>query len=111
MNSSTVTVQDSFPVFVPVEDKPIPLEFTLFQNFPNPFNPLTTVQFSISRSADVILKLYDILGREVQTLAEGRFARGVHSVPVDGSDLSSGMYVYRLTVNGSQQTRKLLLLK
>ena len=111
MNSSTVAVQDSFPVFVPVENKPIPLEITLLQNYPNPFNPATTIPFSLSRSAEVSLKLYDILGREVQTLAEGRFPRGLHFAVVDGVHLSSGLYMYRLVVEGRQLSRKLLLLK
>ncbi len=111
MNVSTVGVQDSFPVFVPVEDKPIPVEFALFQNFPNPFNPVTKIEFSLTRSAHITLKLYDVLGREVQTLAEGRFSGGLHAASVDGSRLPSGMYMYRMNVEGRQLSKKLLLLK
>jgi hypothetical protein len=94
-----------------------PTDFTLAQNFPNPFNPATTIPFSISRSAEVHLGVFDAAGREVKILVREQVPSGTHSVTWDGrddtgKDVSSGVYFSRLLVNGGrQQMRKMLLLK
>jgi len=88
-----------------------PTAFSLFQNYPNPFNPVTTIQFSIENSDIAILKVYDVLGREVATLADEPKVPGKYSVTFDGSILSSGIYIYRLHAGGLTLSRKMLLVK
>jgi hypothetical protein len=95
----------------------VPDEFMLEQNFPNPFNPSTSIRFHIpgARTADgavsvaVTLVVYDMLGREVAVLIDERLAPGMHSADFDASRLASGVYLYRLTAGGSVATRKMVL--
>lgn len=75
--------------------------FSLSQNFPNPFNPVTNIRFSLPASGMVTLKVYDILGNEVSTLVNGQMREGVYTYNLDGSKLSSGTYMYKLTFNGA----------
>lgn len=89
----------------------IPAEVSLFQNFPNPFNPSTTIRFEIPRSASVSLKVYDVLGREVATLADEPLAAGKYERVFEATGLASGMYSYRLVTGEFTQTKKLLLLR
>jgi spore coat protein CotH/photosystem II stability/assembly factor-like uncharacterized protein len=90
----------------------IPNEFKLYQNFPNPFNPTTHFGFRISGFGFVNLKVYDLLGREVATLVNEVKQPGEYTVRWDASNLSSGVYFYRLTVGDKfAETKKLLLLK
>ena len=85
--------------------------YELCQNYPNPFNPTTTIQFSIVNPQFAILKVYDLLGREVATLVNERKPEGNYSVVFDASGLASGVYLYRLTTEGFVQTRKLVVVK
>ncbi len=88
-----------------------PLTFALEQNYPNPFNPATTIQFSIAKSSIVNLRVFDVLGREMATLVNGQMNAGGHEVKFDASRLSSGIYLYRLTVGNYVETKKMLLVK
>jgi hypothetical protein len=89
-----------------------PKEFTLSQNYPNPFNPTTTIEFTLQLDGHVMLKLYDVTGREVATLLdEDRKAGYYQSVMVDAARFGSGMYVYRLEAGGKVLSRKMLLVK
>jgi hypothetical protein len=88
-----------------------PSRFELSQNFPNPFNPTTTIQFDIQKSGYYSLKVYNLLGQEVATLVAGNKSAGRYSVNFDASNLTSGMYVYRLSGNNVNLTRKMLLMK
>lgn len=85
--------------------------FSLGSNYPNPFNPTTTIPFSIEKAAHVKLELLDINGRLLQTLADGRFSAGSHLISVDAGKLSSGLYMYRMTSEKRIETRKMMLLK
>lgn len=85
--------------------------FLLGPNYPNPFNPETTISFSIPNSAHVVLKVFDVLGREVVSLVDGFEQAGAHSVRFDGSQLTSGVYFYRLVADQFTATKKLLLLR
>jgi hypothetical protein len=87
------------------------LQFKLSQNYPNPFNPATSIQYEISRKQFVILKVYDLLGREVTTLVDEEKPAGNYRVSFDGSDFSSGIYFYKLTAGRFSETKKLVLLK
>jgi len=88
-----------------------PEKFQLFQNYPNPFNPVTTVQFSISEKSNVNISVFDILGRKIEVLMNEEKYPGVYTVPFDGKDLPSGVYLYRLTADGYTKTKKMQLLK
>ncbi|MCL5266515.1 MAG: T9SS type A sorting domain-containing protein [Bacteroidetes bacterium] len=80
-------------------------------NYPNPFNPTTTIKLEVPSSGFASLKVYDVLGREVATLVNGIQSVGVHSATFDGSGLSSGVYFCRLTASGLAQVKKMLLTK
>lgn len=84
---------------------------TLDQNYPNPFNPTTTINYRLSDDGFVSLKVYDILGREVTALIEGRQTAGNHSSTFKANSLPSGVYFCRLNVGTFSETRKLVLLK
>ncbi len=85
--------------------------YKLEQNYPNPFNPTTAISYQLSAVSNVTLKVYDILGREVATLVDGRENAGKYSVTFDGSRFASGVYFYRLDANGNVFTKKLILIK
>ncbi|MGD9898602.1 MAG: T9SS type A sorting domain-containing protein [Calditrichaceae bacterium] len=85
--------------------------YNLMQNYPNPFNPSTAIRFELLSSGSVSLKVYDLLGKEVRTLVNGWVAAGAHEVLFDGSNLSSGVYFYRLETNDYSQMRKMLLVR
>lgn len=94
----------------------VPEEFALGQNFPNPFNAGTVIEFDLPTAADVSLRIYDVLGQEVLRLSEGRRQAGSYRVLWDGTDavgepLASGVYHYRLRTGERTQTRSLLLLR
>jgi parallel beta-helix repeat protein len=87
-----------------------PQSFSLSQNFPNPFNPVTTIRFSINKSCRVVLKVHDLLGREVATLVDGLYAAGSHSVRFDASGLPPGIYVCRIRMGDFSSVKKMVLL-
>jgi endo-1,4-beta-xylanase len=90
----------------------VPNEFTLWQNYPNPFNPTTTIKFSLPVRGDIHLSVINTLGQVVKEIATGNYDAGVHQVTMNGSNLASGVYFYRLaTSTGFTQTKKLILLK
>ena len=89
----------------------IAAEFGLEQNYPNPFNPTTSIKYTLPASADVRLGVYDLLGREVSVLVNGRMDAGIHDVRFDGSGLAAGVYYYRLQAGEFVQTKSLLHLK
>ncbi|MFN0156736.1 MAG: M1 family aminopeptidase [Bacteroidota bacterium] len=89
----------------------LPTDFRLFQNYPNPFNPSTTISFQLATSNRVSLKIYDVLGRAVATLAEGRMSAGAHTVEFDASALPSGVYYCRMRTPGGVQAIRMMYLK
>ncbi len=93
------------------DDLAIPATYELQQNYPNPFNPGTTITFALPKPAQVTLKIFDVFGREVTTLAQGRFPAGWHQVTMALGQFSSGVYFYRLQADGFSQTRRLMLVK
>jgi hypothetical protein len=89
----------------------VPAVFSLAQNFPNPFNPETTIRYGLPSRSYVLLAVYNTLGERVAVIAEGEQESGFHEVRFDGSALASGVYYYRLQAAGFVQTKKLSLLK
>jgi len=89
----------------------VPLEYTLDQNFPNPFNPSTRITYFIPKESFVSIKVYDFLGREVKTLVNDFQSTGSYEIVFDASDLPSGTYFYTLLADNYSVTKKMLLLK
>jgi hypothetical protein len=89
----------------------IPEKLSLSQNYPNPFNPVTRIDFDVPKKGFVSLKVFDILGREVQTLINENKEAGRYSVDFNGSDLTSGVYFYTLSSGNYNETKKMLLIK
>jgi endo-1,4-beta-xylanase len=99
------------PTGVEITASGLPTQYELGQNFPNPFNPATTIQYSISKTSIVSLKVFDMLGREVQTLVKSVQAPGQYTVTLNAQNLGSGVYFYRLNAGSFTETKKLMLLK
>jgi len=90
----------------------LPEGFDLMQNYPNPFNPKTTISYTIPQSGFVELKIYNMLGREIQTAVNQFQQAGIYSFDFDASNLSNGVYFYHLKVgNRFSETKKMLYLK
>ncbi|HVO76317.1 MAG TPA: carboxypeptidase regulatory-like domain-containing protein [Ignavibacteriaceae bacterium] len=114
LNSKPVV--DGINIYINLTDvneaeKIIPEFYKLSQNYPNPFNPSTIINYEIPSSGLVTLKIYDVLGREVKTLVSEVKNPGRYNVKFDGSNLSSGLYFYRITTNNFTETKKMLMLK
>jgi len=90
---------------------PSPYDFALNPAYPNPFNGLTTLNFSLPRSAYAMLAVYDLSGREVARVAEGRFEAGQHMLTIDASELATGVYLLQLESNGRTASQKIVLVK
>ncbi|MBN1293673.1 MAG: T9SS type A sorting domain-containing protein [Candidatus Latescibacteria bacterium] len=93
------------------EDEQIPESFSLMQNNPNPFNPVTFIQFSMPQTGNVQISVYNIMGQEVARLVDGILPAGTHSVRFDGSTMASGVYFYRVHGKNFSGSKKMLLLK
>ncbi|MTI89490.1 MAG: T9SS type A sorting domain-containing protein [Balneolaceae bacterium] len=115
------TTSDHYPVWTRFqfgevvsneEETDLPSGVTLKQNYPNPFNPSTVIRFELPEATKVHLQVFDVVGRQVATVANGRFSAGVHHAFFDASELASGIYIYQLTTAaGLQLSKKMLLLK
>ena len=97
-------------------DVPVIQEFALYQNHPNPFNPSTTISFSIPVESNVSINLFNILGQQVASIANSDFQAGNHKIEFNAKELSSGTYIYTLEAKGVDgknftSTKKMLLLK
>ena len=90
--------------------------FELYQNFPNPFNPTTNIEFALTKASDIKLEIFNVVGQKVQTLVSSQMQPGIYSVTWDGRDsrgnsVVSGVYLYRLVAGNTVQTKKMILLK
>ncbi|MDP3829685.1 MAG: T9SS type A sorting domain-containing protein [Ignavibacteriaceae bacterium] len=88
-----------------------PASYLLEQNYPNPFNPTTTISFQIPSEEFVTVKVYDVLGKEIKTILNEIKKAGVYEIPFNGSELSSGLYVYRITAGNFISEKKMILLR
>jgi hypothetical protein len=88
-----------------------PAKFKLSQNYPNPFNPVTTISFAIPQSGNIRLAVFNILGEQVAELVNEFLEAGTHTINFNAEELNSGIYVYKLKVNGIVQTKRMMLIK
>ena len=89
----------------------IPIKYSLFQNHPNPFNPITTITYQLPAPCSVLIAIYNIQGQLVEQLVDSREGLGYHEVVWDADNFASGIYLYKLTTDDFTSTKKLLLLK
>jgi hypothetical protein len=95
-----------------IDDNPnLVYDFSLAQNYPNPFNPSTTISFELRKASKVTLEVFNTLGQKVATLVNDQMIAGPHRIKFEGSDLASGVYLYRLTADNLHVTKKMMLLK
>lgn len=110
---------DSEPRFVITAQQPVsteipgdvPKELELTQNYPNPFNPSTIISYSVPEQAHIRLTVYDMLGRQIAVLVDEQQGPGGYDVTWDGTDFSSGMYLYRIEAGNQSKTRRMMLIK
>ena len=102
---------DPLPTGIGEESRVVPKEFSLFPNYPNPFNPTTTIKYTLPEAAEVTLTLYSVLGQQIMVLVNERQEPGYHEVTLRGLSLGSGVYLLRLQAGGFMASRKLLLAK
>lgn len=101
----------SEPIHVAKKTQDLPEEFAVFQNHPNPFNPSTTISFSIPESEKVTLSIFNITGQKIAELHDGVMAAGKHSIIWNASNMPSGTYFYRLTAGSYSAKNKMMLVK
>ncbi|MGB0347569.1 MAG: T9SS type A sorting domain-containing protein [Balneolaceae bacterium] len=112
LSGGFVGITDRILTSSEVENPDLPIQFDLSQNYPNPFNPSTNIQFSLPKTSDVKLEVFNSIGVLVATLIDDQKQAGFHTVRFDASRYSSGMYFYRLIANNAVvSTKKMILIK
>ena len=94
----------------PVRNLEMPTDFSVAQNYPNPFNPTTTIEFALPTNSDVSVKIFNVTGQLVKEF-NGTYQAGTHSIEVDMTNQSSGVYFYKVSANDFSKTMKMVLLK
>lgn len=89
----------------------IPYKFTLYDSYPNPFNPSATIRFEVERPVDVLLKLYNVLGQEIATLVQREYAPGRYQIVFDAGKMASGLYFYTIHMDSFSDTKSMVLIK
>jgi hypothetical protein len=107
----TIGMHVSEAVGIAQSEDGLPVAFRLGQNYPNPFNPSTTIRYDLPRRAHVSLSVFNTLGQQVASLVEGEEEAGYHEVQFDASQVSSGVYFYRLCAGKYVETKKMLLMR
>jgi len=119
MGQNDITLRD-YPVYmfeinnIFVSNEPereVPVNFSLGQNFPNPFNPSTVIKYTLPEASHVTMEVFDMLGRQVAVLQDGVMKAGSHTVTFDAGTLASGIYLYRLNANNRTEVRQMVLVK
>jgi len=94
-----------------IADRALPEEFSLSQNYPNPFNPVTTIQYALPKDVNVRLEVFNMLGQRVQVLVDEHQEAGYYEVVFDGSQVTSGVYVYRIRAGEFVEVKRFVLIK
>ncbi|MBK8981833.1 MAG: T9SS type A sorting domain-containing protein [Ignavibacteria bacterium] len=89
----------------------VPNKFKLSQNYPNPFNPSTRIDFALPNNGNVILKIYDLTGKEVETIVNDFRTAGYYTINFNASNLASGIYYYKLTAGNDIAVNKMVVVK
>ncbi len=89
----------------------VPIEFLLSQNYPNPFNPSTRIKYSVPQSSNVVIKFFDVLGNEIETLVNEEKPTGTYEITWYAEQLPSGVYFYRIQAGKFLKTKKMVLMK
>ena len=113
-SGTTPPVFDAYPVQTPEEgaqNKSLPDDYSVGQNFPNPFNPITKISFAIPEQEFVSVKVFDILGRQIEVLINENKAPGYYAINFNGDKLPSGTYIYEIRAGSFVETKKMILLK
>ncbi len=101
----------SYSDVITVDYSIIPVEFSLSQNYPNPFNPTTTIKFGVPKEVKVVLKIYDILGKEIATIVNQKMEPGYYQYEWNGTAFASGVYFYRLDAGSFVKIKKMVLIR
>ena len=99
------------PVVIQPTSTEVPDEYELYQNYPNPFNPSTTIRFDVRAAGNVLLRVFDVLGREVEVIVNEFLKPGSYSVQFSGDNLPGGVYYYELRAGSFSETKRMLLVK
>jgi hypothetical protein len=99
------------PIGIEIQGNEVPGRYTLYQSYPNPFNPAALIKFDIPRTSAVKLIVFDLLGREVATLVNDELKAGKYKIDWNASSFASGVYLYKLTAGDFTETKKMILLK
>jgi photosystem II stability/assembly factor-like uncharacterized protein len=110
-NGNVMKLADSVLILTGIIKSEVPAEYKLLQNYPNPFNPATNIDFALPVSSVVTIKVFDILGREIRTLVNETKSAGNYSFKFDASELSSGLYFYRIQTDKFSDAKCMLLVK
>lgn len=110
-NIGNYLFKNSIVTFASNLSQEIQTDFKLLQNYPNPFNPLTKIEFAIPKSTEVKISVFDVTGKEVAVLVNERLAAGTYVTEWDASNISSGVYFYKMVTDGFLETRKMMLLR
>jgi hypothetical protein len=94
-----------------IKNNSVPSVFKLYQSYPNPFNPIAMIKYDIPQNSKVLIKVYDLLGREVKQLVDEFKQAGSYSVNFDGTNLASGVYFYRIEAGQFVDSKKMVLVK
>ncbi len=106
-----IDIDGTFEYSSEVEIEVLPTKYELNQNYPNPFNPMTTIKFSLPERGKVQLEIYNMIGERIAILINKEMEAGYHSINFDASNLSSGVYFYRINTKNFNKVRKMLLVK
>jgi len=110
-NINSIAISPEIPDGIDTSDEQLPAAYKLYQNYPNPFNPTTEIRFALQNDSQVKLSVFNTKGELVANLKNEKMAKGAHAVSFDASALNSGVYFYKIDVNGMAETRKMVLTK
>jgi hypothetical protein len=96
---------------VSLTSETVPKEYSLFDAYPNPFNPITKIKFAIPKESKVNLSVYNMLGEKVKELVNNYLTRGFYEIDFDASELTSGIYIYKIETNNFTDVKKLMVVK